>query len=515
MRIRICTAALIASAIAVSAMAAPGDLDWGKGPARFLMTKEESAEWKSLRTDEEAAAFIALFWARRDPTPATPRNEFREEHEARVAWADKNIAEGERVRGSLTDRGKVFVLFGAPTTIMRSPRDRSGSAIDPGEVRETERETRDWFDWIYEESPSVKALFGAPRARLRFVDRFNTRAFTLDRGHIDMPASMQRAILAAIKSPDLTAPPQFAPAPAPAAPSPALAPAPAPALATPALLAAVSAYRQADGNPGTQAAVAWGEYETGTGSFHVPVILSVPRGSVLRAGQSVTFFGSIRDAAGTNLATFEKDAKLVESKGDLFVEHSLDALPAGRYEGVFGMAQDGRPVVMATSPLEFAGAGDRAASGASPLILSNHVYQLSEAWAPNAPFVFGGLKVVPKADRVFRASDDLWFFAELRNPGVTARVQSDGGRPMTGPTPVIQVKLDVEGVDAEGKSVKRASPPREVQTIAISGVDGHYGLGDAIPLTSFRPGTYTLSVKIIDTVSKKSYLQAVKFNVVE
>src|SRR2546428_1836028 len=74
--------------------------DWGDGPAKHLMTKEEMKQWKAIRTDHEAEAFIDLFWARRDPTPDTPRNELREAFEQRVAFADQQFT-SHRVRGSM------------------------------------------------------------------------------------------------------------------------------------------------------------------------------------------------------------------------------------------------------------------------------------------------------------------------------------------------------------------------------------------------------------------------------
>src|SRR3954469_12226370 len=92
----------LAAAVATSTFAAlsPAKADWGKGPAQWIMTAEEKTAWKALQTDADADAFIALFWARRDPTPATPRNEFREEFEARTKSADDNFGHG-RVRGSM------------------------------------------------------------------------------------------------------------------------------------------------------------------------------------------------------------------------------------------------------------------------------------------------------------------------------------------------------------------------------------------------------------------------------
>src|SRR5256885_7513727 len=115
---------VIAAAIA-AATAAPGvaqlsaaKAEWAKGPVQFLMTDEEKAMWQKLPSDDAALAFIDLFWARRDPTPNTPQNEFREAFEAKVKAADENL-KGSRQRGALTDRGKILILFGPPTRIKK------------------------------------------------------------------------------------------------------------------------------------------------------------------------------------------------------------------------------------------------------------------------------------------------------------------------------------------------------------------------------------------------------------
>lgn len=53
---------------AFAALSAPY-ATWGDGPAAFLMTRGEKSAWKRVKTDDQAIAFIDLFWARRDPTP--------------------------------------------------------------------------------------------------------------------------------------------------------------------------------------------------------------------------------------------------------------------------------------------------------------------------------------------------------------------------------------------------------------------------------------------------------------
>src|SRR5262249_35730543 len=108
-----------ASAVASHDRTPPGT--WGDIPVlEILASPTEKKEWNSLRSIDDHARFIADFWKRRDPTPETPENEFRDIFEQRVAFADGTFAAAE-LRGSVTDRGKVFILLGEPAFVRRRP----------------------------------------------------------------------------------------------------------------------------------------------------------------------------------------------------------------------------------------------------------------------------------------------------------------------------------------------------------------------------------------------------------
>lgn len=505
MKIRMLLSTALLVAVAASSFALSTEsTEWGQGPAQFLMTKEETARWKSIKTDEEAKAFVDLFWARRDPTPATPRNEFREVFEARVEYADKNLATSKRVRGSVTDRGKVFVLFGQPKRI-----ERSGAGQPAGFATSEQQSEAPMMQWVYE-GDEAKNMFGATHAAIRFVDRAGTGEFRLERGTVDVAASQQRAITKAITQPDLTAVPTYTTDAALVpvnAPTAAAAPAVQTELTTESLKAAVAELKAASKNPyQKQIFTSWGEFVTPAGTYFVPVILYVPKAAGLDATKSFTFFGVVQDESGKNVLAFEQPATLVASKDDLYIDTSLTSLPAGKNRGFFGLAENGKPVAMVASDMTLAGSLDKDATAISSLILSNNVYPMSEAQEATDPFAFGGVKVIPKADKVFRSSDELWYFFELRHPGLSEEAA---------PMPKIQAKLDVEGTTKEGKKVKMSAPPSEVAAIEMKGVPGHYGVGSSIPLATFKPGDYTFTVKVIDTVKKTSYTLSEKFTVIE
>ena len=58
----------------------------------YIITNEERAAFERLQADEEREHFIEQFWERRDPTPGTPENEFKEEHYRRIAYANEHFA---------------------------------------------------------------------------------------------------------------------------------------------------------------------------------------------------------------------------------------------------------------------------------------------------------------------------------------------------------------------------------------------------------------------------------------
>lgn len=94
--------------------------DWADGPARFLMTPEERRVFTRLADTVSRSEYVTAFWKKRDPKPETPENEFRDEYEKRVAFADSRFTQGETA-GSLTDRGMVFILLGPPTYAGQKP----------------------------------------------------------------------------------------------------------------------------------------------------------------------------------------------------------------------------------------------------------------------------------------------------------------------------------------------------------------------------------------------------------
>jgi GWxTD domain-containing protein len=91
------------------------------GDASIIATDEERKAFQQLAKDEQRQEFITSFWLVRDPTPGTPANEFKEEFERRVAYANEHFSSKSGARGSQTDRGKMYILNGPPDEIVSHP----------------------------------------------------------------------------------------------------------------------------------------------------------------------------------------------------------------------------------------------------------------------------------------------------------------------------------------------------------------------------------------------------------
>lgn len=92
---------------------------WLNEDVGYIITDEERQTLKRLTTDDEKQSFIESFWLRRDPTPDSAENEYKEEHYRRIAYANERFASG--IPGWKTDRGRIYITFGPPAEIESHP----------------------------------------------------------------------------------------------------------------------------------------------------------------------------------------------------------------------------------------------------------------------------------------------------------------------------------------------------------------------------------------------------------
>ena len=103
---------------------------WDKSPDAYFLTSDERAAWKKVKTDEDAAKFVADYFERRDPELPKVLLE-------RIAVADKYFSSG-KTKGSETLRGKVIIIFGPPSKLeMSHPTIVGGASGSSGDVNYT------------------------------------------------------------------------------------------------------------------------------------------------------------------------------------------------------------------------------------------------------------------------------------------------------------------------------------------------------------------------------------------
>jgi len=118
---------------------------WLDEDVRWIITDEERAAFKQLSNDEERDQFIEAFWQRRDPTPDTVENEFKEEHYRRIAYANEHFAAG--IPGWKSDRGRIYIQYGPADEIESHP--SGGTYERPIDEGGGSTSTFPFEDWRY------------------------------------------------------------------------------------------------------------------------------------------------------------------------------------------------------------------------------------------------------------------------------------------------------------------------------------------------------------------------------
>jgi len=93
----------------------------------YIAGESEVAALRMANPADRAARW-AEFWKKRDPTPETDANEFKEEFFRRMRYADTEFA--ATGRGWRTDRGRIYIQHGEPDSIERDAMPRDGYPIE-------------------------------------------------------------------------------------------------------------------------------------------------------------------------------------------------------------------------------------------------------------------------------------------------------------------------------------------------------------------------------------------------
>jgi GWxTD domain-containing protein len=151
---------------------------WLNEDVVWIITDQERAAFKQLSNDEERDNFIEAFWQRRDPTPDTEENEYKEEHYRRIAYANEHYAAG--IPGWKSDRGRIYIMYGPPDENESHP--SGGTYERPMEEGGGETSTFPFEQWRYRYLEGI-----GQEVIIEFVDTCMCGDFhmTLDRSEKD------------------------------------------------------------------------------------------------------------------------------------------------------------------------------------------------------------------------------------------------------------------------------------------------------------------------------------------
>ncbi len=492
--------ALLLLFAAGSALAASRDVDpkrFGR-VARVLLLPDEAALLKELRDDKDRLEFQRIFWARRDPTPGTPANEFQDNVLAVWARSDELFSYPSQ-KGSETGCGQVLTLLGRPEEVrgkgdaIRQPtarvmgRDEAQAGPGPGDVPASgpgrmfdnmaylrEGSTREPETWVYRDRPGLPYSFTGAELRVEFDSecRYAEGAGFLgqDLGKA-AAAFVTRSDIGYTRGNDG----HLVPLAAAAAPSTgasagarALLAAPRndfPLAAEPKLLARA---------PKGEAYVA-GLVSAQAGASSGPVRLSLAAQAADASGQAVA------SAAREVIAPPQADGSVVASWGL--------ALKPGRYKLTVAASLPDAKGSVATFDVEVPDFGG-AVLAPGPLILYPDEAPApgkADARDPFAAFQMGGQVLHPRYGNLFTSKDALM---------VVASVYGGKVDPATG-----QAALKSRyTILKDGRPVARGAEDAFTTADAVASVG-------PIPLSGYAPGKYLVRLDVTDTVSKQTLRQ--------
>ncbi|MGB2887400.1 MAG: GWxTD domain-containing protein [Candidatus Acidiferrales bacterium] len=493
---------------------------WLNEDVVYIITPEERSAFLHLKTNEEREQFIEQFWQRRNPDPDSAENTFKEEHYRRIAYSNERFASG--IPGWKTDRGRIYIIWGAPDEIESHP--SGGTYERPPEEGGGETSTYPFEKWRYRYleglgndvnlefvdpsgsgeyhltmDPSEKdALLYVPGAGLTELesmgmasktDRFtNTDGTHLAKSLGGQPASMNEFSRLELYAKIQQAPPvKFKD------------------------LEAVVTSRLVRDQVKFEYRF---DFLRITGdTVLVPITLQIPNRQMSfqdKDGvQSATMnlFARITTLSGRHVQTFEDTvhhdvpSSLLEQalKGQSIYQKAVPLSPGlYRLDVVIKDVNSGNVGVVNTRIAVPRYEDDKLAS--STLILADQITRVSSKDIGLGQFVLGDVKVRPKLDATFNSSDSLGVFLQVYN-----------------------LKVDDKTHRADASVQYRVTKDKEKDAEPVLKIDdssdklGSHGeeltLQKPLALASLPPGKYKLEVRVTDNLAKQTIMPTAEFTV--
>jgi GWxTD domain-containing protein len=467
--------ALALAGLASSAAAAKKEQDkyenWLKEEVALLISSEEKAEFEKLKTDADKDKFIELFWAKRDPSPGSKTNEFRDEWLARLAHVNKVYAAGLGPKGWRSDMGKVYLFFGPPAKVqggatgVRSESSGGTQMEGPAEI------------WTYQPMPDLSL----PDA-FQVVFRNFQYGYELDES---TPQKIRRAMevfpKVVVFNPDLKELPMYQ-----------------------YILDGNSPEGKmiqdfiATGNEIKGLAVEWTPIYTRAmgGSTYVSLLVQIDPGTIDRKKlKETTFFGRLKGEGG-EVQDFLTTVRIEKEKADKPVlVFGFPAMPGKSvlYLGAEDKDKESPTLVKADLDVKDFWKGEL---DTSSIILSSEVVSKSkdEAAGDFSPYVTSDYRATPRWGSVFRASEDLSVLFHIYNAA------TENGEVNL----IIDYFIISPGVGFRLNPQTIRAKIEENQAVAG---------GTQVPLSPLKPGKYTFKIKVTDKIAGKTIERTTEFAV--
>jgi GWxTD domain-containing protein len=477
--------------------------DWSKSPEfTFLATDAEQKEWKKLTSDQEADHFIQLFWAKRDPDLKTSVNEFKVVFDQRVKEAD-GLFSMPRLRGALTERGKLYILLGPPYTlsVLRGTkgqpplRDSTGAFPPPNDPGTSIGESIVTFTYEAAQLPDW-AVIKALTAKF-IVESSNDYVAT---GDVKSPEIKARNV--ALRNPGLKEPPHFKTAAEVEAEMKEAQAAAAEAMKGPTLSAPVRQALEEILSKGDIGALTLFPITVREGETRLQVQLFAP-GEVPGADSKLAIL--VKSKAGVDAARLEEATAFDTARGGFFASRFF-AIPPGEY-GVAVTVLDASGKLSASAKRSVTVVAAGTDFSTSPLVIASSFYPVQKPKSEEA-FTMSGHHFVTKGDRL-DPEDGLAFVIRVYNPAPDpatktvrlsrkVKLKPKGAPAMDLPQPVDE---PIPVPDSKGQT--------GILTIDVAAVLIETNLGEYLR----KPGDYDLKVSITDEVSKKTAEASTTFTV--
>lgn len=435
---------------------------WLNEQVKPIITKEERDAFKKLKTDAEKDKFITDFWAKRDPSPGTPENEYQKNYEAQLQILVDKL-KGSDKKAVDTDMGMTALILGG------------GYEVTQEGDKDSPKQT-----WTYHHLPPGLA---SGDVIIKFEGDQEEGGFVF--------ANSKDAHKALDTARDYYA-----------------------------HLAEKASGMQAEEKAKMEATMAAAEAMPAVSTPEVKAALDAAAGGKLATDVPVTGIAdSFMTSTGDVFATFAASSSADMSSARVGVRIANgdgSALKEGEYafanpEEAPGHFQAGTPIKPGNYTVYIAVvAGGKSGSvkaplnvpdfaagfSASSLILAKDFKQLTEAKPEKEPYTFGKIKVTPSTERTFTKSDNLIVVYEAYNFDMPAGATA----------PNLEVVFTFQHESDPPKSTPPA-PPNGLLTGKKFTVPTSY------PLEKFPPGTYKLTVKVTDKASGKTASQEASYTV--